>query len=60
MTKEKLLHDSQTLHRFIQLHCDKEHHDVAKKEGVLAVSFKDEALCEIPYHLCEECETLFI
>ena len=60
MTKEKLLHDSQTLYRFIQLHCDKEHHNVATKEGVLAVSFKDEALCEIPYHLCEECETLFI
>ena len=58
MNKEKLLSDTQTLHRFIQLHCDKKHHDVPKKKGVLEVSFKEEALCELPYHICEECETL--
>ena len=60
MNKEKLLSDTQTLHRFIQLHCDKKHHDVPKKKGALEVSFKEEALCELPYHICEECETLFI
>ena len=60
MTKEKLLSDSQTLHRFIQLHCDKEHHDIAKKEGVLNVAFQDVALQDIAYHLCDECETLFL
>ena len=60
MTKEKLLADSKTLHKFIQFHCDKEHHDVPKKEGVLAVNFQEEDLCEIPYCLCEECEILML
>lgn len=60
MTKEKLISDTQTLHRFIQLNCDKKHHDVLKNRGVLQVNFKEEALCELPYHVCEECETLLI
>jgi len=58
MTPEKLHTDSQTLHKFIQLNCSKKHHDVSKKEGVFEVSFQETALCELPYHLCEECETL--
>lgn len=58
MTAKKLLDDSQTLHRFIQVHCDKEHNDVAKQNGALCVLFQEEALCELPYTLCEECEVL--
>ena len=59
MTKEKLVADTQTLYRFIQLHCDKKHHDVPKQRGVLNVTFQEESLCELTYHVCEECETLF-
>ena len=46
MNKEKLITDTQTLHRFIQLHCDKKHQDVPKKKGTLQVSFKEESLFE--------------
>lgn len=60
MTRDKLANDSQTLHRFLQLHCDKEHNDVPKKEGTLQVRFHEENICEVPYRLCEECETLFL
>ncbi len=60
MTKEKLFSDTQTLHRFIQLHCDRKHHDVPKKKRSLHVSFQEETLCALPYHLCEECETLLV
>ncbi|NCD12364.1 MAG: nitrous oxide-stimulated promoter family protein [Epsilonproteobacteria bacterium] len=60
MTSEKLQSDSQTLHRFIQLHCDKKHHDVPKKKGVLAVHFKEKCICELPYDICEECEILLL
>lgn len=60
MTAEKLRNDTQTLHRFIQLHCDKEHSDVPQKEGILQVAFEEKSLCDIPYKLCEECETLML
>lgn len=60
MTKEKLFSDTQTLHRFIQLHCDIKHHDVPKKKDVLHVCFKEESVCDLTYNVCEECETLFI
>ena len=59
MTKEKLVSDTKTLHRFMQLHCDKKHQDVPKKKGTLQVNFQEESLCELPYNVCEECETLF-
>lgn len=60
MTRDKLETDSKTLYKFIQLNCDKRHHDVPKKKSTLHVIFKDEVLSELPYNLCEECETLFI
>lgn len=58
MTRDKLYTDSKALHRFLQFHCEREHRDVAKKEGTLVVTFQDELVYEQPYTLCEECETL--
>lgn len=58
MIRVKLQKDSQTLHRFIQLHCTKEHKDVEKKNGSLHVHFEGTLLEELPYALCDECETL--
>ena len=58
MTQEKIQNDTQTLHRFIQLHCSKEHKDVSKREGVLDVHFRETPLEKLSYELCEECEVL--
>ncbi len=58
MTQEKLQSDSQTLHRFIQLHCTKEHKDIAKKRGTLEVRFQETPVEVLSYELCEECEVL--
>lgn len=58
MTPAKLHSDSKTLHRFIQLHCTKEHHDIEKKKGNLKVSFQELPVDEFLYELCDECEIL--
>lgn len=60
MTKEKLYTDSKTLHRFLEFHCEREHHDVPKKEGILEIRFQEERVCEIKHTLCEECEALLV
>ena len=60
MTKEKFIHDSQTVLKFIQCYCDNEHEKADKKTDSIALCYKDRDLNEaIYYTLCARCEETF-
>ncbi len=57
MTKEKFIHDSETVLKFIQYFCDHKHQNKDKIDDALILNYNDEDLnIQINYSLCKECE----
>lgn len=60
MTKDKLISDTQTVMKFIQLYCDKKHDATLQKDGILEIIYENESYLRSYYHLCPECEALLL
>ena len=61
MTKEKLIYDTKTVLKFIQLYCDDKHKDEKKSEKVLQLEFQNNSLhVDLNYKLCEACTHTFL
>ena len=56
MTTEKFEKDARTVHKFIQLYCDKKHVDVNKRKGSVNLNYQDNYLGDIEYNLCKDCK----
>ena len=60
MTKEKFIHDSETVLKFIQYYCEHEHSESIKINQTIKLSYNYEDLkTELNYELCEECKSTF-
>ena len=57
MDKDKFIHDSKTVAKFIQHYCDNEHSDENKEKGFISLNYNGYDLKkQIEYTLCSECE----
>jgi len=60
MTKEKFIHDTQTVLKFIQIYCEDKHKDEPKFDGKEDLIYNNEPLhVKIKYHLCSACRDTF-
>lgn len=60
MTKEKFIYDTETVLKFIQFYCEKEHIHDKKNDETVRLYYRDEDLeKEISFNLCEDCEKTF-
>ena len=57
MTTEKFEKDARTVHKFIQLYCDKKHTEADKTKGCVKLNYHDNYLGDIRYNLCKDCKT---
>lgn len=58
MTAEKFEKEVITLHKFIQLYCDRKHKEVEKTKSSIKLSYENRDLGKIEYNLCKECEKI--
>lgn len=57
MTKEKFIHDSETVLKFIQYYCDHKHQENVKTDGDFQLIYRNENLKKgLTFSLCEECK----